>query len=102
MIVTICAHYYATRSDHGTTVRMYKVPDRYDDEASVLKLFERIATDFAKSTEDDYAKEQIECGFDWGVFFDCIDNSFMYRYGVMEIAQDMGMVIEVEHDVAII
>jgi len=102
MIVTICASWYSSWKDHGTSVRMYEVPDRYKDEESVLKLFRRIASDFAEKTDDDYAKEQIECGFDWGVFFDCVDRGFMFRYGVKEIGKDMGLTISVDHDVPIV
>jgi len=101
MIVTICARYFDGRN-FDTSVRMYKVPDRYDEEEKVLKLFERIAIDFAEHTDDEYAKEQIECGFDWGVFFDCVDNKFLITYGVWEVGHDLGMVIDVEHDVPII
>jgi len=97
MVVTINAVWHESWKDYGCASEMYELLDKYDDERSVLELFERIAKDFAKHTDDGYAKEQIGCGFNWGVFFDCVDDAFLYRYGVRRLKTPKAMCIDVMH-----
>lgn len=89
MLVNICAIWNSSWKDYGVASTVYEVPDgqyRYDDD--VLALFGRIARDFAEQTDDEYALDQIECGFDWGIFMDCVDNEFLGRYGVKKLTPE--------------
>ena len=97
MNVTVCATWYASWKDHGCTVLRYDVPDKYGrDEKSVRALFEKTAREYAEQTDDDYAKYQIECGFDWGVFADCVDQEFLARYNLRPVDSVDSLVLHVD------
>lgn len=99
MVISINATWYEKWNDYGCVTELYDIPDEYSgDEQRILKLFNRIASDFAKQTNDKYAIEQIEYGFDWGIFFDCVDNGFLLRYGVRRLDNKAAMSIDVMHD----
>ena len=98
MLVNITAIWNRDMRDFGTTAAFYEVPDDYGNENSVLGLFGRIARDFAAETDDPYALEQIELGFDWGAFLDVVGGEFLSRYGVKRVEFPECLAIDVEYD----
>lgn len=99
MVVTVCATWFSSWKDHGCTVLNYEVDDEHcESEQAVRELFGKIARDFADTTDDDYAKYQIECGFDWGVFADCVDAEFLARYGVRMLETPNAMILHTDYN----
>lgn len=103
MRVTICATYNISYNQVECAVFCYEVPNKHcKSKEGILSLFTKIAQDFASETDDDYALSEIECGFDWGSFNECIDDEFLARYGVVPIDCSDEWFFTVDHDVAMI
>lgn len=98
MLVNISAIWHEYWKGFGTCAAFYEVPDEIDSREKALKLFGRIARDFAEQTDDDHAIEQIEYGFDWGIFIDCVSDEFLQGYGVKRIEIPDCMAIDVPYD----